>query len=240
MPSLIRHWQPAIYRCRAAILATFVAGASSCKGLLGCSDSVQAVSLSAIDGNTYITSLVLWPGDTFLLTATAGGDETNELCPGHTIYTSSSDPGQFEYFTSDSSVAKISSGAVVTAVGVGTASLYAKSNHISTVSAFSVRVAPPIVQMRYTASPPVGKVGDTVVVTLHPIGPDSLPVASPAISPMRWFGPGVTDGPWLKGRIPTIENSFVATVAGEIFVQTSVLRSGHPSFVTQLQYNVKP
>src|SRR3954470_5107096 len=166
MPSHIPRHRPTMRLCRATVLASVLAGASSCQDVLGCGDDVQWVSFSTIDANAYTSALVLWPSDAFILTATAGsGKPDNEFCPAVTRYTSSVNPEQFEYFTSDSSVAKISSSGVVIAVALGTAKIYAKSNHVATQNPISVTVAAPIAQMHYTANPPVGKVGDTVVVT---------------------------------------------------------------------------
>jgi hypothetical protein len=224
-----------------ATLAVLSTGVSGCGNILGCKDTVQMVNFGPIlDGNTQTLDPVFWPGDTYALVAVAGGDETNEFCPGHVMYTSATSPEQFQFNSSDPSVATVSGNGTVTAINLGTTKISVESNGVATTTSLQVRVAQPIVQMRYTANPPIGKVGDTVAVTLHPIGPDGLPVVSPAISPMRWTGPGVSDGQWLKGWVSTTENSFVATVAGQLIVTTSVLHAGHPSFVSALQYIVQP
>ena len=225
---------------RVACLVLLVTQAGCVDKLLCVGNSVERVFVSGPNGELHRAATVLWVGDGAQLRGSAGLDPSAEFCEqDEVMFTVANNPGKFHWISSDSTVATVNAGGMLSAHKPGMANIRALVDGVLSEN-MQVEVGPRLKAIHFTANPPVGKVGQLTTVKVYAITVDGDTLTAPLISPLIWTADGVTNGSWTKGWIETTENSFTPTVSGETRVMTHAYRTGGPGFSAVLQYTVKP
>ena len=149
---------------RANSLQLAVAAAAAVVGTGCCDDHIRAASTSFLP-DLWLGTSYAWVGDTVGLYAAALSDPGNSAiwCSG-VVYTSTEQPGRFQYATTNPAVALIDERARFVALQAGVTGVITTTGGV--MDTMHVIVGPAIASLRITATPLPARVGDTIGVQL--------------------------------------------------------------------------
>jgi len=144
-----------------------VAAAAAVVGTGCCDDHIRGASTS-FSPDLWLGTSYAWVGDTVGLYAAALSEPGNSAiwCSG-VVYTSTEQPGRFQYATTNPAVALIDELARFVALQAGVTGVITTTGGV--MDTMHVIVGPGIASLRITATPLPARVGDTISVQLDAI-----------------------------------------------------------------------
>ncbi len=161
-----------------------------------CDDHVVSVGTS-LDPNLSIGFYYTWVGDTAKLYAAALSDPSRSaiFCSVE-VYTSTDQPGRFQYSTTDPTVGIVDERGRFIAQGVGRTGVIASTAAVTDTT--FIIVGPAFASLRIVATPLPAHVGDTITVQLDALDGAGAVVAGAEVSLLEMEGRSDSLAGWIR------------------------------------------